>query len=481
MIKKLLLIILTFLSFRCANAQPTGRGQFANNCPDLSMPAIDIYIDGNLFVDDLHFRNSTAFMDVPATTVITIAVAPQNSMSVSDTFYSTQITLQPNDTVAFIFNGTEASTGYNPYRPFRMDTIQRAREMAYDPANCDIAIVHGCTDASLIDVRAGIETIENDIIFGSVRGYNELPFGTYKFRVTNATGYKVYNTYSLPLTLLGSPGQAGYIITSGFLVPAANSNGASFQAMLVPAAGGQFINLPTTFPDAYARVQLINNSADTMVDTVDIYVNNDKVIDNLTFRSASPFFDAAVNSTLNIGIAPAGSSSASDAFYTQAITFDSAKTYISVINGIKSATGYTPPQPLALHTYPNAREEGSGMGSTDILFLHGTTDFPTIDLRQGTNILSDNVSFGNFNGYFSLPASVNYIFTLTNDAGTSEIQKYKAQLLSSGLQGQAITLLLSGFQDPAKNSNGPGYGLYASSSLGGGILPRGLYLHPCKI
>ena len=104
--------------------------------------------------------------------------------------------------------------------------------------------------------------------------------------------------------------------------------------------------------------------------------------------------------------------------------------------------------------------------------LHSSTDFPAIDLREGgTNILADNLSYGNFTNYISLPATSNYIFTITDDANTTEIAKYKAQLLGSGLQGQALTLLLSGFKVPANNSNGAEYGLYYAPAIGGALIP----------
>lgn len=471
MSKKLLLFLFFCLSVLSLEAQPTARAQFVNNSGDMAFNGIDIYIDGVLTVNDLDYRSATAFLDVPATMMLAVGVAPNTSTSSLDVFFTKNMMLQPSDTVIAIANGLQTTTGYTPFMPFRLDTLMGAREMAHDGNNVEVVIAHGATDAPVVDFRTGIQTLVDNMNFGSVRTYLSIPFGSHTFRVTNSTGSKAIQTYSLPLSTITIPGSAGIIITSGFLDPSSNNNGQPFSTMFVPATGGPFIPLSTTDPEAYARVQLIHNSADKSIDTVDIYMGPDKIIDNLPFRTSSAFLDADVVSPLNIGIAPKTSTSVADVFHTQLVKFDSANRYVIVADGLKSTSGYTPYQPFAVRSFNGAREEATASNNTDILVLHSSTDFPAIDLREGTNILADNLSYGNFTNYIPLSATSNYIFTITDDANTTEFAKYKAQLLGSGLQGQAITLLLSGFKVPANNSNGAEYGLYYAPAIGGTLIP----------
>jgi hypothetical protein len=379
--------------------------------------------------------------------------------------------LQQSDTVVVIANGLITTSGYNPFMTFRLDTLMGARETAHDPLSVEIMMAHGATDVPVIDIRSGIETLADNMSFGSLRHYLEAPFANHKFRLTNNTGSETIETYDLPLIGITTPGTAGIIITSGFMNPASNNNGPAFSTMFVRATGGPFVALQPTDPEAYARIQLIHNSADKSVDTVDLYLDGNKIVDNFPFRTATGFLDADVTSFMNLGIAPKTSTSTTDIFHTQPLKFDSAKRYVIVFDGIKSTSGYSPLLPLAVRAFTAAQEEAANTSNTDILMAHGATDLPTVDLREGTNVLVDNLTYGNFAPYFSLPANKNYVLTVTNDNATVEIEKYKGELMTGGLQGQSITLLMSGFQNPAANSNGAPWGLYYATATGGPLVP----------
>jgi hypothetical protein len=470
MVKKILPFLILLVA-STALAQPKSKVQFVNNCPDLGFTAIDIYVDGILMYDNLMFRTATTFDEIEAIPH-TISIAPETSMSVADTFYSVNMIFTPVDTMVIVANGIESSSGYTPAPSFRLSVFANARVAAHNGANSDILIMNGGTDVAIVDLRTGIETIANNLDLGSFNtGYEELPFGTYTFRVTNTSGSDVIGTYSLPLNVLGPPGESAVLLSSGFLDPTSNSNGAPFEMMLVRSTGGAFLPLGVTDPEPYARLQFINNSADTLADSIDVYYGNTLIADDLRFRHATEFIDAEVGSLMPMGIAPANSTSSADAFYQLPAIIDSGKTYIAAANGIKSSGGYTPALPFAVAIFTGAREEAANASNVDILMMHGTTDLPISDIREGANTIIDDANFGIFKPYVSMAAGSNYIFTLTDQSGVGEIEKYKAQWLGSGLQGEAITLLLSGFKSPANNSNGPGYGLYYATVNGGPLVP----------
>ncbi|MCB0764906.1 MAG: DUF4397 domain-containing protein, partial [Flavobacteriales bacterium] len=69
-----------------------------------------------------------------------------------------------------------------------------------------------------------------------------------------------------------------------------------------------------------ARVQVIHNSADAAAATVDVYLNTTLLFDDVAFRTASPFVDAPAGVQFTVGIAPASSTSSSDAIYTEDFT-----------------------------------------------------------------------------------------------------------------------------------------------------------------
>ena len=68
-----------------------------------------------------------------------------------------------------------------------------------------------------------------------------------------------------------------------------------------------------------ARVQIIHNSP---TPNVDVYANADLLLDNFVFRTATPFIDVPAGVDINIGIAPAGSTSSADAIANFPVQFE---------------------------------------------------------------------------------------------------------------------------------------------------------------
>lgn len=473
--KKLLLTITSTMLVAAAIAQ-TARVQVIHNCADAVADEVDVYLNGTLLLDDFAFRTATPFTDVTAGSPITVAIAPKNSTSVADSIYSLTTTLTANATYVAVANGIVSTSGYNPVPDFELDIYAMGREAATNGTNTDLLVVHGSTDAPTVDVRSGIETLIDDISYGSFsNGYLELPTADYTIRLTNTTGSQTVQTYSAPLSTLGLTGGAGVVVASGFLNPAANSNGPAFGLYVALPTGGAMIALPTTAPEALARVQAIHNCADAAAATVDVYVNGDLAIDNFAFRTATGFLDLPANVQLNIGIAPGNSMAVTDTIYNLAATLDSAETYVIVANGIVSPTGYNPAPAFRLSVFGGARETANTGTNTDVLVLHGSTDAPTVDVQAGGNTLVNDIAFGSFaNAYLELP-TINYVLDITDQSGTTKVASYSANLQSLNLGGAAITVLASGFLNPANNSSGPAFGLYAATAAGGNLVMLPVY------
>ncbi len=465
-------LLLLFLLLHCAhftNAQGT-RVQFANNSPDNAFQGIDIYVDGTLFRDDISYRNATPFSDIlPGNH--TISVAPDNSTSVNDAFYTTNLILNIQDTVVIIATGTNTSTGFNPHKPFSLDVYMGAREMAHDPNNTELLFANGATDLGTVDFRSGIDTWIDNLDFGDITGYNEFAFGnSYTFRITNKTGSKAFQTYDITPQLPWM-GLSGLVVTSGFLDPGSNNNGPVFETMIVFSNGGPFQPLFHVDAEAYARVQLIHSCADTLADTVDVYVNNDLVLDDVPYLSATNFMDAPAKTPLDIGIARMNSLSSSDTFYNLHTTFDSAGTYILVTHGIESSTGYNPAPPFDLKVYNQAKEDPSTSGATDMLFMHGSTDKPGFTIDQGSNNWLSTIYDGSFSSSYITKPSSDYIITLKDITDPNDTIRYNAALQSLGFANKAITIVAAGFKNPGNNSNGDTFRLYVAVPEGGPLFP----------
>lgn len=224
-----------------------------------------------------------------------------------------------------------------------------------------------------------------------------------------------------------------------------------------------------------ARVQVIHNSTDAAAAVVDVYVNGTMFLDNLEFRTASPFLDAPAGTPLTIVVAPGSSTSAADGVYTTTTTLTENGTYIIVASGMVSTTGYTPNQPFNLYMYNTARETATMAANTDVLMFHGSTDSPTIDVvHQGNGVIVNDISYGEFKDYLELDNDDYMINITTADNGTV-IQGYSLPLDLLNLDGEAVTVLTSGFLHPENNSNGPGFSVWVALPGGGDLLqlPQG--------
>ncbi|NCA87273.1 MAG: T9SS type A sorting domain-containing protein, partial [Clostridia bacterium] len=103
---------------------------------------------------------------------------------------------------------------------------------------------------------------------------------------------------------------------------------------------------------------------------------------------------------------------------------------------------------------------------------HGSTDAPTVDVYEvgvGAGLLIDNFMYTDFAGYLELPTA-NYSLQIRDESGEIAVATFAAQLAGLQLQGQAITVVASGFLTPENNSNGSSFGLYAALASGGQLV-----------
>lgn len=221
-----------------------------------------------------------------------------------------------------------------------------------------------------------------------------------------------------------------------------------------------------------ARVQVIHNSADAAATTVDVYVNSDLALDNFAFRTATPFIDLPAGIEIDLSIAPGNSTGVGDAILTVPVTLTADEKYIVVADGIASPTGYNPAPALTLQVFPMAREAATNPDNVDVLVHHGSTDAPTVDVVEtgvGAGTIVNDISYTEFQGYLELPTA-DYVIEVRDATGTVGVAAYQAPLATLGLDGAALTILASGFLDPSQNSNGPAFGLFAASPLGGNLI-----------
>src|SRR5690606_3719792 len=149
------------------------------------------------------------------------------------------------------------------------------------PSNSDVLVFHGSTDAPVVDVvetGVGAGTIVDNLAYGNYAEYLELPTDDYVLDIRDETGTVTVARYVAPLATLGLEGAAMAVVASGFLGPSGTTNGAAFGLFVALPAGGALVALPVYVPTA--RVQVIHNSADAAAAEVDVWLNDQLLIDN---------------------------------------------------------------------------------------------------------------------------------------------------------------------------------------------------------
>jgi len=464
---------------------PVAQIQIIHNSADLAAVQVDVRVGGTFpdpSLDNLSFRNATGFLDIPAAQDIELTINDPGSVDDSSPLFAQTVNLDPGINYIAIASGIVSGSGYDPLTPFSLEIFPLAIQSAEEEGFTDVLAYHGSTDASVVNVSEPLigAPLFTDLQYSDFDGYVSIPTDNYVLEVATTNGETV-ETYSAPLTDLGLEDAAITILASGFLDPSSNSDGESFGLWVALAEGGPLVELVT---ESYAQVQVIHNCADLAAEFVDIRINGELplFLDNVQFRTASPFAALPVDGSMVISVNDSSSIDDSDPLYTLDLSgqLEANEKYILLAEGILSDVGYTPGSllvPFQLRLIENAREGASLDGNTDVLVLHSSTDAPTVSINEVSipvDGLVESISYGESVGYLEL-ATANYGLQVVNEEDDSEVGTYSAALEDLGLQNSAISVLASGFVSPFDNQDGPGFGLWVALPSGGNLIPLSIF------
>lgn len=223
--------------------------QVIHNSADAAAAVVDVWLDNIKLLDDFPFRFASPFIDAPTGVEFTIAIKGPDSEDPSNPIWSNTYTLESNKNYLLIASGIVSASGYEPLEPFDIYVYDMARLVANDPANTDVIVFHGSTDApevSIWEVTADPLQLVESASYGEFTGYLELPVADYLIQVRNAAGTAEVATYAAPLATFQLGGFAFTAIASGFLNIAANSNGPHFGLYGALPMGGALVPLQRT-------------------------------------------------------------------------------------------------------------------------------------------------------------------------------------------------------------------------------------------
>jgi hypothetical protein len=410
-------------------ATPTARVQVIHNSPN---PTVDVYAGEQLLIDNFEFRTATPFVELPADRDFVIGVAPDNSTSASDAIATFPVSLPTGAALTVMAAGIvgDLDTPFNLY-------VDAAQESA-GAGLVNVSVFHGSPDAPAVDVDERLGgSLVTDLAFGEFTPYLPLPTDLYFLDVKVAGTEPIVATFAADLS--GLAGQAIRVFASGLL------SGTPGFGLFAALTDGTVVELPAF---EVARIQVIHNSPSPVVD---IYFDDERVLDDFAFRSATGFGYVPAGVNVTVGVAPGSSSSVNDVIASFPVSFENGKNYIVMANGIVG----NPTTPFTLNIIENGREVAEDNTKLELGIFHGAPNAPAVDVvpfGETTPLLS-NVAYGDFSGYLSLTPDVYLLDIETSAAPKTNVGTWGGDFTPlSGLSGIVFASGLVG-QDPA-------FGLY---------------------
>lgn len=221
------------------------------------------------------------------------------------------------------------------------------------------------------------------------------------------------------------------------------------------------------------RLQAVHAAADPQLAVVDVYIGISILppvkLEDIPFKAAVPYTTVLAGLPINVGIAPANSTSVNDTLKNFRVTLASGLTYAGVVRGVVNPAQFAPnpngrSTALSFSLTDQAREISSEPGKVQFIMVHAVSDAPTVDLRiRNGALLVNDVAYGDISPYVTVDPDT-YIFDITDATGSNVVASFSANL--SAYADTALVVFAGGFLDPTQNQNGEELGLYGVSPGG---------------
>ena len=436
---------------------PTSRVQILHNSPYAAAVEVDVYLDGGLLgpLDNFSFRNATPYIDVPAGVDVQIDVVGPDAEDNSSPVFSATVVLDEGENYVVAAAGDPSSAEGNT--AFGLSVTAMGRESAETAGNAEFLVLHGSPDAPTVDVVAReVATLVDDISYPEFDSdYISVAPASYTIDITPGDENETI-VASFSADLSGAADAAIVVAASGFLSPPTETDPAFGLLAVFP--NGDTALLPAASEEAAAaRLQVIHNSPFASASEVDVYVNDDLLLDDFGFRDATPYIDVPANVELTLDITASNAADNSAPVFSTSVVLEADGTYLAIAGGDPAQSDEDTAFGIFLSDI--AREAAETVGNVELLVFHGSPDAPGVDvLARDVATLVDDISYPEFdNTYVSVPTG-EYIVDITPESDNDTIvASFEADL--SAASDAALVVAASGFLTPAEND--PAFGLLA--------------------
>ncbi len=434
--------------------------QFLHNSALPAAQSVRIETDGNLWQSNLQIHEATPFLPFPAGKDVVVRVNSNLLGSPMDSIWCDTLHLYSGGDYQLYWFGGESSQ--SPAR-LLIHSYENASEI--DSATAVLRLFNGTSLWPEISLLA--DTLTQSVLFQNV------PYGGVSDTISLPLQHTEWLIYALSdsITALQAPlDTLGYEHRNLTALTFLEANNSIPDVWLSTELGGAMHRLSTLViaPNPiFCEVQFVHASADTLLQSIDVWLGDSLVYDQLNFETATPFISLQCNDPLQLRITRHNETTT--ALHSDTIALQASQKHRLILWGIEDTEQYNPSPALRWHVANAIETNASNPSEFDLDFFHAATDLGSVTINEisaSINPLWESIESGGLSSTQTLNASVNYGIELRNTPTQFLYQTYALPSLTNGWQQKAITLLSTGFRQPANNSGGQSMQLWALEPSG---------------
>ncbi len=441
--------------------------RFIHNSADVALQNIDLYWSNKKVISDLPFRNSSSIVRRRFTQSETnIGVALAGSTSSADVIYTFSYNPQSNDTSLFVLTGLNDATGYSNPQPLEFVEVNYPLPTPSGEDFVRAVYINSSTDLYnyLLLNEDDSQLLSTGIDYSTIHEF-EIPSLQQSWALRNINS--TYEITSFDLSLQDLSGEPLLIMASGFRKPELNNNGEEFGLWADVNQEGPLVEFSRS-QDLFTQVRFLNNSSDWLVDTVDVYVNDELFQSAVTFDSTG-VFSIKAESDIELKIVPSGQA-IQNSVYSNTIQLNQSIDYLFLIDGIASDEGYNPAPPFHVDFWENPVLSAAGSNQTGVLFYNGSTDIGPLNFAApvAQQPWISSLSYADLSDDFVVfSSSQDRIMLVTSAFNDFIFGHYIVPFEMEELAQQNILLLTRGFWNPQNNMDGNPFSIWIMKPDGG--------------
>lgn len=169
---------------------------------------------------------------------------------------------------------------------------------------------------------------------------------------------------------------------------------------------------PPVPPDS-VKVQWIQNYDHDQITAIDLWFNNQKILSNSVFQSASNWMNFPVGEAFDLSLTPTMSTDTTNALLRKTFTLESEKQYYLIFNATNDKTG------ADIWIYDQAKYMAANPENLELMFVHAAANTPDyiVEYYLPNNAIVEinPFAFGNFYGYHEVaPVNTSIVMNKLN-------------------------------------------------------------------